>query len=150
MKHIILLRHASAVHDHAGGDFNRPLSSHGITQVQTVAHAFLGRGLHPELALASPAMRTRQTAELLAKHLSKLDIITDHALYLATGNRMLDILMSMPDDIQTLLLVGHNPGISELAANLDNQRSVEQLPTAGFVACQLRIHRWRDIPKTTK
>ncbi len=144
MKRIILLRHAKAVAEHGGGDFARPLAPHGIAQIQQVAHSFQAHGWKPELALASPAARARETAELLAKHIGNLAIVTDQTLYLATDRRMTEVLAGMPDEIQTLLLIGHNPGISELAATWNKQPAV-QLPTAGFVACQLAIHHWKDI-----
>ena len=145
MKDLILLRHAKAVSDHAGGDIARPLSSRGIQQIQQVAHTFRARQYEPELALVSPAIRTQQTATLLGKQIGKLDVVTDRTLYLATDDQILDVLRGVPDDIQSLLLVGHNPGISELAAIWNPAYRKQSLPTAGFIACQLSINHWHDI-----
>ena len=145
MKHLILLRHAQAVSDHAGGDIARPLSSRGVQQIQQVANTFRARKYEPELALVSPAVRTQQTATLLGKQIGKLDVVTDRALYLATDDQILDVLRGVPDDIQSLLIVGHNPGISDLAAIWDPVYRKQSLPTAGFIACHIPISSWHDI-----
>ncbi len=145
MKHIILLRHAKAVSEHADGDFARPLSAHGVTQTQQVATSFRTNNWHPDLVVTSPAVRAFQTAEILGKSIDGMHIVTDRSLYLATDDRILDVLMSIPDTIQTLLLVGHNPGISDLAARWEHAYQRKTLPTAGFVSCQVPISNWSEI-----
>ena len=145
MRQLMLMRHAKAVPEHTAGDFARPLAPRGIDQVQRVAHAFRAQGWQPELTLASPAARTRQTAEVLEKNLGDINIIIDPVLYLASDDQMLDVLASMPEAITRILLIGHNPGISDLAARLNNQHHLPPLPTAGFMICSLDIDCWSNI-----
>jgi len=149
MKRLILLRHAKAVGEHAGGDQARPLAPRGIQQVQEVAHAFLAKGWQPQLALVSPAERTCQTARLLAASLGKMPLVIDRSLYLATAGQMLASLMAAPEDIDELLLVGHNPGISELATQLADRTAPVHLPTAGYFCHQYDISSWLEIRKQT-
>lgn len=146
MKQLILLRHAEAVPEHAAGDMARPLTPRGKQQVQLVAQSFVAQGIRPALALVSPATRTKQTAQLLANSLDNdLPIAVDHSLYLATDEQFVNTIASIPDDIHSILLVGHNPGISDLATSLDAKQANHQLPTAGFVVCQIPTQNWRNI-----
>ncbi|MFU8781270.1 MAG: SixA phosphatase family protein [Kiritimatiellia bacterium] len=145
MKILMLLRHAKAVPEHAGGDFTRPLAPRGIQQMQQVAAAFQAQNWKPQLTLVSAATRTLQTARLLEANLGDLNIISDRVLYLAAACQLLDVLAATPPEIERLMLVGHNPGISDLAARLTGNLEHSDLPTAGFMTCQLDIPDWQSI-----
>jgi phosphohistidine phosphatase len=145
MKTLVLLRHAKAVPEHAGGDFQRPLSPRGCQQVQAVAAAFLAQGWKPQLTIASPAARTLQTAQGIETNIGDLNIITDRSLYLATAQQIYSALAALPESLDRVMLVGHNPGLSDLAAHFSATPENEELPTAGFVTCQLNITHWQQI-----
>jgi phosphohistidine phosphatase len=142
---IMVLRHAQAVSSHAGGDFHRKLTDHGIRQAQQVAAHLKSIAWRPELALVSAAKRTMQTAEIIVKHFENIELIADRNLYLAEGTIMIDVLSSMPDHITNLLLVGHNPGISEVPPLLTGNPHAFVLATAGFTMLSTTISSWQQL-----
>ena len=147
MKELMLLRHAKAVSEHAAGDFARPLSTRGIEQMQQVAAALQAKGWYPDFTLVSPAKRTLQTADILEKNTQVLHAITDPTLYLATDDQICAAIAGAPDDAERLLVIGHNPGISDLAAQLSHDAYARPLPTAGFVICPIDVDHWHRIVK---
>ena len=117
MKHLILMRHASA--RPGADDRERPLSAAGTREavaMGTALEALAARGFRPEQALVSPARRALDTLAGLRAGLSSLaSTETDAALYLASAGQLLARLRRIPDETSQVLLVGHNPGLSELA-----------------------------------
>jgi len=99
----------------------------------------------PECIISSPAMRARSTAEIFARRLGfpvrEIDLMTE--LYLASPMGMLDVIHNCPDHVTTLALVGHNPGISELAVQLCSNL-IEVIPTCGIVHLSANLKTWKD------
>ena len=118
MQRLILLRHAKAEGDAPSGqDFDRPLAPRGLREAEAVA-AKLGRlGLRPDLALVSPAVRTRQTWDAVDAAMPGGAVRFDPSLYNA-GAQELRRLASQSDEPGTVLVVAHNPGLQELAVEL--------------------------------
>lgn len=106
-----------------------------------------GHGLRPDLILSSPAVRARQTAEFVAQALDypPSDIRYDAAVYLARPVELLEVLASVNDGIDELILVGHNPGMTELVNTMLPELALPNLPTAGAVAIDADIDSWRQI-----
>ena len=106
-----------------------------------------GHGLHPELILSSPAARARQTAELIAPALNypAADIRYETAVYLARPGELLRVLAGVNDGIDDLVLVGHNPGLTQLANMMLPDLAVQNLPTAGAVVIDVDVTSWRHI-----
>jgi phosphohistidine phosphatase len=104
-------------------------------------------GLSPDLILSSPAIRARQTAERVAIALNypSENIHYDDALYLASPGQMLEVLTHVSDGIDELILVGHNPGMTQLANMMIADLALDNLPTAGAVAINADIANWRQI-----
>lgn len=107
MKTVILMRHGDAV-TFASRDYDRALSDDGRREVASMRNFLASRGLAPQHAIVSPAMRTRQTFEHLAL---RLDPQFDDGLYSAGGLSVIETISTTPDDIETLILVGHAPGV---------------------------------------
>lgn len=146
MKHLVLLRHAQAVPEHGGGDFQRPLSAHGAEQAQQAAANLHADAYHPDLILTSPAARTYQTATFLAPLLQNPPILREPALYLATPSTILEILRSLPPEANRVILVGHNPGISLLTEHLLPSFSPNTvLSTGQYLSLTLPIKSWQDL-----
>ncbi len=102
----------------------------------------LSKGLRPDLALVSASARTRETVALLMAQwpaAAPLDI--QRSLYLAEAPAMLEILRAAPDDARTLMVVGHNPGMAELALNLTagGDPDARMRMMAGFPTCALAV-----------
>ena len=146
MRLITLLRHAKAVPEFAGGDFLRPLSKRGLAQAREAASTCQTEAWIPDLILASPATRTRETARIISESLRPpAKLCTDPALYLAPPAKLLDALAALPDTARHVLLVGHNPGLSELAASLLHEPSLDSLQTGKTIRLKLTLPAWSGI-----
>jgi phosphohistidine phosphatase len=117
VKRLLLLRHGEAEPaGAAASDFERPLTARGRAQALQAAHRL--RQIHcvPDTILASPALRTRETAMILAAHLEQLQAVRyETAAYPGDPEALLQLIDAVAGQIGTLLLVGHNPGLSALA-----------------------------------
>lgn len=111
-KHLFLMRHASA--GSAPDDRGRPLSPSGWRDAQRMGRALAALAVRPEWALVSPARRAQETLEAVRDPLGLGDVETDEALYLASSAVLRARLERVPDATSCLLVVGHNPGLSEL------------------------------------
>ena len=134
MRRLLLLRHAQAEPAGAGGiDSERPLSPRGRGEALEAARCIGDAGLRCQLLLASPALRTRQTAEIVAATLAlEQPVRFDPAFYLGNADALLAPLGALATGISTLLLVAHNPGISELAQRFRGAPPPLELRTAGL------------------
>lgn len=134
MKKLILLRHAKSEDpDLAESDFKRHLKNKGKQDILQIASRSLQFGYVPGLILCSTAVRTRETLELYASLLSaKPDIIYADALYHASASEILDVLIAHAAMAETIMVVGHNMGLSVLASTLAAEGCPE-LPTSGMV-----------------
>lgn len=124
---VILVRHAHADWpDYHGSDFDRPLTPRGEADAAATAQAIHAAGNLPALLLASPALRTRQTATIIAARLGldEAGIVLLDSLYNASAEILeAELCRTMPDNGGTVMLVAHNPGISELARRLGRDSS---------------------------
>ncbi|MGO8914696.1 MAG: SixA phosphatase family protein [Stellaceae bacterium] len=122
MSDLYLLRHAKAVPPEEGGsDRDRPLEQRGRRAAQAVARWIGEQRLAPGLVLCSPALRTRQTLDIVASAFPlPPQILIEDGLYLAAAPQLFARLRRMPADTASVLLVGHNPGFHELAITLSD------------------------------
>lgn len=117
MQRLILMRHAQAVNSAAGGDSERPLSVTGQAEAVAMGRALAQRGLKPDMALVSGAVRTRQTWEGVSEAFGDVDLhIKDH-LYNAPARTLRSAVEAAEDEAGCLLVLAHNPGVHELAIN---------------------------------
>jgi phosphohistidine phosphatase len=147
MKHLILMRHANA--GPAADDRERPLSAQGRSEALRMGRALEAlatRGFRPAWALVSPARRAQETLAGVRSGLPYLTgAETDDALYLGSPDRLLSRLQRLPDETAQLLLVGHNPGLSELAQLLVGPGE-GNLGLAPAACAALRIEqRWCEL-----
>jgi phosphohistidine phosphatase len=145
MKSLILLRHAkSSWADPGISDYDRPLNDRGKRDAPRVGEVFVERGISPGLVLSSSAKRARKTARKLLDA-SGLDVelrLLDE-FYLAAPETYIRELQKLPDDIQQVVVVGHNPGLEELVRSLVGRH--EHLPTAALVLMELPIDSWTEL-----
>jgi len=119
MKVIVLVRHGKSDWDFLGvSDFNRPLSERGIRDVLAQGQALLREGYRPDYILTSPAIRAWHTAHLLAQvsSLSHEAVKPDMGFYREDREAIEVALSQLPEEVSTVLLVGHNPLWSEVAS----------------------------------
>jgi phosphohistidine phosphatase len=151
MKRLYLLRHAkSSWSDPALVDHDRPLAGRGRRAAKAIGRHMSARGIEPELVLCSTARRARETLDRIEPALGKPDIRIEAELYAASADALLDRVRSVPDGVGSVLVIGHNPGLQELAVGLaspaDAQRELEaKFPTAALVTLAVPRASWRAL-----
>jgi phosphohistidine phosphatase len=151
MKTLLILRHAkSSWSDAALDDHERPLNPRGRHDAPRMGRVVRERGLTPDLIIASDAVRARMTADAVAKAARYAgEIRLEPRLYAASAKDILAILRQVPEtDGATVMIVGHNPGLEQLVAELTGEQ--EALPTAALARIALPTDRWRDLKASTR
>jgi phosphohistidine phosphatase len=143
---LVLLRHAKAENPAGVADDKRPLSARGHADAQA-AGAWLATQQVPELVLCSPTKRTRQTWHAVAANLSAADpaVRYERRLYLGGADELLRMVREIEDSVSNVLLIGHNPTLSQLAFDLDPEGGLD---SDGLRTCGLTVHSvdgpWSD------
>lgn len=154
MKRLLLLRHAkSSWKEPALSDFDRPLNKRGRTAARLMADYMAREGFRPDLVLCSSAKRTTETMAYLTPVIgSNCTLRIDRALYLASCEQLLNILGETSPDFQTVLLIGHNPGLAQLARLLGKKGDMEarrelktKFPTAALAVIDSPNGSWRTL-----
>ncbi|MEO7018141.1 MAG: histidine phosphatase family protein [Leifsonia sp.] len=144
---LILLRHAKS--DWSGGeaDIDRPLAESGLRQAPD-AGGWLGMNVEPiQLALVSPAERARVTWELASSELEDLpEVRVEERVYAASAGQLLEVVRELPDELDTVVLVGHNPGMEDLASVLAGRPIL--LRTAGIAVIGV-TGSWSELDTST-
>jgi phosphohistidine phosphatase len=136
MKRLLLLRHAKAVQaTEPLADSARPLSARGEQDALRIGERLRRHRAQPTLILASPAARALHTAQLVADAVGyrRENIVLEERLYLAPPSVITDVIAAQGPAIETLLVVGHNPGLSELVLEQLPAFDVDDLPTSAVV-----------------
>ncbi|MGV8928618.1 MAG: SixA phosphatase family protein [Brevundimonas sp.] len=116
MQRLILMRHAEAERTASSGrDRDRLLSTRGQRDAAAMGRALAGRGMRPDLALVSPAARTRQSWDLLHDAFGDVQVREDEALYNGTSDTLRRYVEAGEDEAGCLMVVAHNPGVHLLA-----------------------------------
>jgi phosphohistidine phosphatase len=118
-KRLFLLRHAkSSWKDPSLPDHDRPLNKRGRKAAAAMRRLVQSEGISPDLICLSSALRTAQTLEALGPWDQQPEIKVEDALYLAPAPQILELLRAIPDSTRAVLVIGHNPGLQELAVLL--------------------------------
>ena len=149
---LYLLRHAkSSWSDPALADEERPLAPRGRRDAKRVREYLVRLGIEPSLVLCSPARRTRQTLELLQPALgAATPVLIEAELYGAAAEELLERLRAVPGDVASVLLIGHNPGLQDLAlllasAGAELSRLEAKFPTAALATLSVPKAAWREL-----
>lgn len=131
MRQLLLLRHAkSSWDDPALADHARPLNRRGRLAVEAMRRAMGELGLAPDLVLVSSSRRTLQTLEALEPWPDTPLVEPMDAIYLATAPELQQVLRGVSDTVRSVMLVGHNPGLHELAMLLVGEHGKARMDTA--------------------
>ncbi|MCK5775462.1 MAG: histidine phosphatase family protein [Bacteroidales bacterium] len=151
MKRVFLMRHGKAEDGFDKPDFERNLQAKGERKTLKIAEFLSAKNIKPELILSSAANRTMQTSAIIAHTLktSENAIIKTPSLYLASADQMLDEIYALDDHIDEIMIVGHNPGISSLAAYLSHS-DIAWLSTSAIVGVELETEKWNDLDLAAK
>jgi len=158
MKRLYILRHAKAAPGDPGQDDHaRALTLRGVADAEAVARYLHKNGAEPERVLVSTSARTVQTADLVLRELvSPPRADYRDGLYLAEAGKILAMIQGLPARTGAVMVIGHNPGLEELATLLAREpvrrkererRDVleEKFPTCALAVLDFDIERWRDI-----
>jgi len=151
VKRLTLFRHAkSSWSDPSLPDNERPLSSRGERDAPAMAARLAARAERPDVILTSHAVRATATARALAAGLGCPDgtIRVDRRLYLASPQTLLVAIREQDDAHRHVLVVGHNPGLTNAANLLLPTFAVDNLPTSAVVAIAVDTERWADLGPT--
>ena len=150
MKTLLVLRHAkSSWNDPALDDHERPLNKRGRRDAPRMGALVREYGLIPDLVISSDAVRARLTAEAVAEAARYAgEILLDPHLYLACPADILSLLPTVRENPETVMIVGHNPGLETLVEQLTGER--QDLPTAALAQIDLPIDQWRDLTRSTR
>jgi phosphohistidine phosphatase len=152
MKRLTLVRHAkSDWGNRMLSDSKRPLSDRGERDAPIMGARLAARESHPSVILCSPAKRAVATAQLIGQALGypaeQISIVPE--LYLATPEDMLEVIAVQDDAHEHLMLIGHNPGLTDLVNRLLPELALPNLPTAGIVALDYPVAHWREATHST-
>jgi phosphohistidine phosphatase len=155
VKKLMLLRHAkSGWDDPVSRDFDRPLNTKGKRAAQRVGEYMRTHDIRFDHVVASPAVRVVETIEQLAEGVGEtIAPAWDKRVYLASAVSLLDVVQEADDEHDSLLLVGHNPGLEDLVLMLvpdspdDAARDQieEKFPTASLAEISFPVDRWEDV-----
>lgn len=154
MKLLYLLRHAKAKPAEGGGaDFDRGLASRGRRDSTVMGAHMRSEGYLPDSILCSSAKRTRETLDLILTGLDHaVDTDFDRRLYLASSLDLLRLSQELDDSNDSVLIVGHNPGLQQLAIGLAGRgdekllrRMRDKFPTLALAVLEFSVNRWRDV-----
>lgn len=145
MPTLVLLRHSKA-EAHRGDDHPRELAPRGRADAAAVRRWLTERGVSPDLVLVSSATRARQTWECAS--VGNAPTVYDDRVYDASEQALFEVLRETRADVQTLVLVGHNPGIERLALALDDSDEARDLTTSGMPTSAVAVFEvdgWVDL-----
>lgn len=146
----MLLRHGKSDWPTGIDDHERPLAKRGQRDSASMGRHMVAQGLLPDLAIISTARRTQETWDLARPaFVTTIAQQNEDRIYESSVGAILDVIHEVDEKIRHLLLVGHNPGLQDLALKLigkarksDLARLQQKFPTAGLVVIDLDIHHW--------
>jgi len=149
MKTLLLLRHARSDNATPGSsDINRPLNERGKQQAQAIGNFIKKQNLTVELVVCSPAVRARETAELVLSA-AEVDakVRYDQRIYEASPHQLLEVISEVDAARNTVLLVGHNPGIEELLKALTGKE--EPISPGTLASIDFGFDEWSSVTEAS-
>lgn len=145
MKTLYLLRHAKSSWKDSGlQDFDRPLNGCGREAAPLVGRFIRKRKLRVDLILSSPAARARQTAALVRESAGlNAELLYDERIYEADAARLVEVVAQAGEAVESLMLVGHNPGVEELLTFLTGES--RSMQTAALACLSLDVEKWGKV-----
>jgi phosphohistidine phosphatase len=149
MLKLFLLRHAkSSWKDSALDDFDRPLKDKGVNEALFIGNVY--RKIYdkvPDAIISSPAIRAIETAKIFAKEIGYPEdkIVLQQEIYEATHEALVRVLRSISEKYKRVVIVGHNPGFTELANYIIDGVDIDNIPTCGLVGIKIDTKKWVEV-----
>lgn len=146
MKTLILVRHASAEdYTGAGTDLHRSLTDEGEREAQAMARKIKSKDLKIDMLASSPAVRTQQTAKQFQSVLGlKNEIDIQPNIYEASPKEYEKVIAQFPDSWNTVIIFGHNPGITQFSNSLTDE-TIHYMPNAAAFMASAEVKTWEDF-----
>ena len=147
MKSLYLLRHAKSSWAEPGlGDKQRPLASRGLHDAPMMGERFNSRGENLDRIISSPALRAHTTAQMFAETAGfpPEDVVLEPDLYFLGSGSIEEVILSQDDQLQSIMLVFHNPDITHFVNSIDYEVSIDNVPTSGLIKLDCDIAHWQD------
>jgi phosphohistidine phosphatase len=148
VKRLTLMRHANAQwKDPQISDFDRPLNRRGNSEAEAMSRRLVELNLIPTMLLTSSARRAQQTADIVARELgvNARHMRTEECLYLAAAVEILRVVQTTGPRIPHLMIVGHNPGITEVANLFAPDLHISDMATAGVCTLTFDTRSWAGV-----
>jgi phosphohistidine phosphatase len=151
VRSLYLLRHGkSSWDDRALADDERPLAQRGRKAAARMAEHLRREGIRPDLILCSTAARAKETLETIGPALEDVPTLAEVGLYAATAETLLARLRRVQDDVGSVMLIGHNPGLQDLATMLASRGQVlgrlrEKYPTCALATLDVGSEAWSKL-----
>lgn len=155
MKRLYLLRHAkSSWKDTSLPDHDRPLAGRGRRAAKAIARHMRAHGVEPELVLCSTARRARETLDRIEPALGSPAVRVESDLYAASAPALLERLRGIPDTVESVMVIGHNPGLQQLALELARPASAAselaaKYPTGALATLAFDASSWQELGRDT-
>ncbi len=149
MKTLVLIRHAkSSWKNDKLKDMERPLKKRGLNDAPLMGKVLKNLQVIPDVIISSPATRAMETAKLIAKeyNMDPAQIVSAADLYLESKGKLLREINIIDPQHNTVFLIGHNPGLTDLANFLSGE-SIDNIPTSGAIALQFDCNTWAEVEK---
>lgn len=152
LKTVFIIRHAKSDQRFFGNDFERPLNERGRFDAPMMAKRLFEKNIKIDALVASPAVRAKKTAVLFSEILQMpaSDIIFISALYHAPAEVFYDVIAALPDNLNTIALFSHNPGITYFVNSLSTGTRIDNMPTCAIFSAGAAVDRWSDFRKAKK
>ena len=148
MKTLYIVRHAKSSWKHDLQDHKRPLKGRGKRDGKLVSKKVAKEVKPPQKIVSSDATRTLSTAQFFkdAFNIDDANFETNHSLYDFSGQSVMRIIKSFDDNLDIMMLVGHNHALTSIV-NMLGDKYIENVPTCGFVMLQFDAENWKDITR---
>lgn len=150
-KTLYLIRHAEAAGMSSGQrDFERPLNARGEQDAMEMGQRLKARSIVPDTLISSPALRAVQTSELIATEIGfPVSAIVFHkSIYEAAVADLIEIIQSLDDDLNSVMIIGHNPSIGWLISQLSDKH-IANIPTGAIATLSIASNHWKATDTAT-
>jgi phosphohistidine phosphatase len=145
MKILYVLRHAKSSWSNLNiSDFERPLNDRGLKTAPFMGKIMLKNNFQPEFLLSSPAVRAKETADLIKISANlQISVSFDERIYEASPQTLLHIVSELSNSLNSAMIVGHNPGLEALVKALTGE--FQAMPTAGLAVIDFDTENWSEV-----
>lgn len=146
MKNLILVRHAKSSWDYGVDDKDRPLKESGINDAKLVAAKIAWDNINVDAVYTSPANRALHTCMIFMRKLnfSFKMLQVENALYDFSGESVHQFIKELPDNLETVMVFGHNSAFTNIANSLGNIQ-IENITTSGYVHIAFNVNEWSTL-----